>query len=82
VDPAYVYRIHVFRSTKSTTNLTLPNKKLISDYKDSECKPVGCCKHRYIGKILIQGKVKDVENCTEEFIPEQAVRRSLRKSRV
>jgi len=57
----------------------LPSKKTIAHYKASVCMPVGCCKIRSIGKSLIQGKVQDVVNCTQEFMPELITKRRSKK---
>jgi len=80
--PPDIFDFSVFRSKKPAADLILPNKKTIANYKASECMPVGCCKIRFIGKSLIQGKVEDVVNCTREFIPEPITRRRSKKSRV
>ena len=80
--PSNIFKFSIFRSNEPTAKLMLPNKKTIADYKASECMPVGCCKIRCIGKSLIQGKVKDVVNCTQEFIPQLIARRRVKKSKV
>lgn len=79
IDSSDVNGIHIFRSNQPAEELVLPNKRSLAEYKDSECMPVGCCKHRYIGKCLIQGKVRDTVNCTEQFISASPKRTNRRK---
>jgi len=82
IHPSNIFLFSIFRSKKPTAKLILPNKQTIADYKASVCKPVGCCKIRSIGKSFIQGKVKGVVNCTQEFISEPMTRRRSKKSNV
>jgi len=75
-----IHKVSLFRSTKPTAELVLPNGKSIADYKNSECKPVGCCKHRYIARCMSRGKVKDVNDCTNEFMPSKRSRNRHRNT--
>jgi len=75
IHPSQIHHISVFRSIKPAEGLFLPNGKTVAEYRSAECMPIGCCKHKYIGKCLVQGRVEDVTNCTEEIIPIPSTRR-------
>ena len=66
--PQHVQKVTLYRTAKPAAELTLPNGRSIADYKKSECKPVGCCKHRYIARCLSKGKVTEANDCTKEFM--------------
>lgn len=75
-----IHGVSLFRSTKATSELVLPNGRSIADYKNSECKPLGCCKHRYIATCLSKGKVKEVNDCTRDFMPNKRNRNKPRNT--
>jgi hypothetical protein len=66
--PPQVHRVSLFRTAKPAAELVLPNGRSIADYKNSECKPVGCCKHRFIARCFEKGKTIGVSNCTKEIM--------------
>lgn len=80
VHPSQVRGASFFRTTKPAAELILLNRRSIADYKKSECKPLGCCKHRYIATCLSKGKITEANDCTQEFIASKRRRNNQKKT--